>query len=259
MITIGIDLGSAYTKAALLKDYNLIAQHIEPTGYDPEKAAQICINEMLRKCDLKVQQIDNIISTGYGRRRIPIARDTVSEITANARGALWVSPGLKVRTIIDIGGQDAKVIAIDEKGRVANFQLNDRCAAGTGRSLEVMASAFGLSVGDFAQMALKSKKRVEISNTCTVYARSEALSLLTKGIKLEDISAGLHRAIAERVAVMARKVGINPVVLFDGGPAKNLALRKNLVEAIGMEVHIPENPQIIAAIGVALMAAEHDE
>lgn len=256
VITIGIDLGSAYTKTALLKDHNLISHHIEPTSYDPEKTAKICINEVLRKCNLKIQQIDNIVSTGYSRRRIPIAKGIVSEITANARGALWVSHGLKVRTIIDIGGQDTKVIAIDEEGRVANFQMNDRCAAGTGRFLEVMARAFGFSMNDFAQMALKSKTHVEISNTCTVYARSEALSLLTRGIKLEDINMALHRAIVERVAIMARKVGINPVVLFDGGPANNLALRQIMVEVIGMEVYVPDHPQIVAAIGAAVIAAE---
>ena len=173
----------------------------------------------------------------------------MTEISCHAKGALYFIP--TARTVVDIGGQDSKVIAI-ENGKVAEFVMNDKCAAGTGRFLEVMAAALNLKVEELGEVAEKAKRATKISSTCTVFAESEVISHLASGEKVEDIVAGIHEAIASRIAAMARRVRIEPDIVLTGGVAKNRAMKKALEKEFGMEIKTPPEPQIVGAVGAAL-------
>lgn len=257
MITCGLDIGSTYTKAAVLSDLNLIGHATVPTGVDAEGAARRALNQALNMAGLRRDDLSLVFSTGYGRSIVEVADRTISEITANARGARWVGSEYgTVRTIIDIGGQDTKVISLNDSGDVRDFLMNDRCAAGTGRFLDVISKSMGVTIDDLGRMAMESQKMIKINATCTVFARSEVVSLLARGVSKQAIASGLHCAIARRVGVMARKVGIRDVVIFDGGPARNPGMRAALEEELGLRLVVPERPQIVTAIGAALLAAE---
>ena len=194
---------------------------------------------------------DRIVATGYGRRSIPFARKAVSEITAQAEGVTFLYP--EVRGIIDIGGQDSKVILV-ENGKVADFQMNDKCAAGTGRFLEHTARALEASVEDLGRMALASRSPASISSMCTVFAESEVISLRAQGVPKEDMAAGLVESIARRIAAMARPMGLKEHAALVGGVAKNPAIKTSLERELGCPLYVPPEPQITAALGAALIA-----
>ncbi|NOQ54735.1 MAG: CoA activase, partial [Thermoplasmata archaeon] len=184
------------------------------------------------------------------------ADSTVSEISANAAGTRWVAREMGVRTIIDIGGQDTKVIALDDNLQIANFQMNDKCAAGTGRFLEVLARVLEIPLDELGPVSLTSKDPVAITTTCLVFAKSEVATLITEGYGKEDIVAGIHKAVARRLASMAKKVGVKEVVFFDGGPARNIGMIQALEEELGVKLAVPELPQTVTATGAALLAQE---
>ena len=195
------------------------------------------------------------MSTGYGRNTIDIADDRVTEITAHAKGAKFFFPD--AYSVIDIGGQDSKAIVISKKtGNVIDFQMNDKCAAGTGRFLEVMAHALEVPIEEFGKLALKSSNPASISSTCTVFAESEIISLFARGASKEDIASGIHKSIARRVAGMAKRIGVGPKLVFCGGVAKNDAVKKYLEEELGFEIVRPNYPQLTGAIGAAIIAKE---
>ena len=197
------------------------------------------------------------MSTGYGRNSVSFADDRITEITAHARGVQFFFQD--AHSVIDIGGQDSKAILISKKtGNVVDFQMNDKCAAGTGRFLEVMANALEVPIDKIGGLGLQSNDPASISSTCTVFAESEVISLFAKGTKKEDIAAGIHKSIARRVAGMAKRIGVAPLLVFCGGVAKNVAVRKFLEDELGFEVVIPEQPQLTGAIGAALIAQEHN-
>jgi len=253
MRVIGIDIGSLSTKVAYVEDGKLIDYLIDRSTYRFKEVGHSLFEQILKKYNLNRNQIDKIISTGYGRHSIDIAQEIVTEITAHARGVQYYFPD--VRSIIDIGGQDSKAIIISPKtGKVIDFQMNDKCAAGTGRFLEVMANALEVKISELGEIALKSKNPEPISSICTVFAESEVISLFAQGSKKEDIAMGIHIAIAKRVGGMAKSLNVQPPIVFCGGVAKNPAVIKGLEEVLGFEIKVPPEPQITGALGAALIA-----
>lgn len=255
MLAAGVDIGSTTAKSSVMLNDEIHFGPILSTGANPTEAGERSLKEIISKLDMK--QIDRkyIIATGYGRVKAPFADETVTEISCHGRGARYISPN--IHTVIDIGGQDSKAISIDEDGRVIDFAINDKCAAGTGRFLE-FASKLVLEVPleDLGKLSMNSNNPAKISSTCTVFALTEIVSLLAEGTSKEDIIAGLHNAISQRVATMGKKVGIRPEVMLTGGVSKNLGLRTSLSRELGVPVHIPEkiDPQLVGALGAAIIA-----
>ena len=255
MLTAGIDLGSVCTKVAILAGDELVGHAVAPTGHDPDATASRLLEQALGMAGKVREDLFRVVSTGYGRRRASVARGTISEISANAAGAAWQANN-GVRTIIDIGGQDSKVISLDARGRIDHFVMNDKCAAGTGRFLEVMAELLRVPLEELGETSLRAHSPVKIDNTCVVYAKSEVHALLVHGAQKADIIAGIHRSIAQRVAVLAKRVGVESPVLFDGGPARNAGLRRALEEELAVRLVVPDMPQIVTAVGAALIAQD---
>jgi len=250
--TIGIDIGSLATKLVLLDDTTMIDHRVNRSTYDFKRIGSDLFNEILEKNNLKRSDV-YVMSTGYGRNSIDIADDRITEISAHARGVQYFYPN--AHSVIDIGGQDSKAIVMSQKtGSVIDFQMNDKCAAGTGRFLEVMAHALEVPIEEIGNMALKSNKPSAISSTCTVFAESEVISLFAKGTPKHDIASGIHKSIARRVAGMAKRIGVEPLLVFCGGVAKNVAVKKYLEAELNFEIHTPQYPQLTGAIGAALIA-----
>ncbi|BCV23905.1 acyl-CoA dehydratase activase [Gelria sp. Kuro-4] len=254
MLTAGVDVGSTSAKAVLF-DGRLKAYAVRPTGWNPREAGACVLAEALSRSGFARSDVACIVATGYGRGILPDADRTVTEITCQARGIHYLTG--RGGTIIDIGGQDTKVITTDGDGRVVDFVMNDRCAAGTGRFLEVMATSLGLTVAELGQAA-GPDGGATISSMCTVFAESEVVSLLAQGVAKEKIITGLHRAVARRVRSMVKAPVTSPVVLT-GGAAKNAGLRRAIATELGVEVLVPPEPQISAAVGAALIASEAEE
>lgn len=256
MLSSGIDVGSITTEAVVInEDRIILAYAILETGPDPRNTAENALLAALQKCSRQRSDVSYVVSTGYGRKRVPFTNEIVTEITCIAKGANFLFPG--ARTIIDIGGQDTKVIRTDGTGRVTGFEMNDKCAAGTGRFLEVMARALNVGLETIGERSLLHKKELTISSICTVFAESEVISLLSEGEELEDILYGIHRAVADRtVGLINRLSGIEGEVVMAGGVAKNVGVVKALENELKVQIKIPEEPQIICALGAALMGVE---
>ncbi|MGQ9730710.1 MAG: acyl-CoA dehydratase activase [Candidatus Zipacnadales bacterium] len=255
-LALGLDIGSTTTKAALMEDTVVLSYAVTATGVNCRRAAEFVLAEALRLAQREATDIGYTLSTGYGRRLVQ-ADDTISEIMANAAGARHLARDhTAIRTIIDIGGQDSKVIALDAEGLVRNFAMNDKCAAGTGRFLEVMSRILEVDLEQLGPLSLQSTERVSISSICTVFAETEVVSLLAQDRKVPDIIAAVHRSIAKRIGDLARTVGLDPPIFFDGGPALNIGLRAALQDELGMELIVPEAPQVATAIGAAALAAD---
>jgi predicted CoA-substrate-specific enzyme activase len=250
--TIGVDIGSLATKVVLLDDNKLVDYRVDRSTYDFKRIGHNLFEDILEKNNLKSSDV-YVMSTGYGRNSIDIADDRITEITAHARGTQYFFP--EVHSVIDIGGQDSKAIVISKKtGKVIDFQMNDKCAAGTGRFLEVMARALEVPIEEIGTFALKSNNPAAISSTCTVFAESEVISLFAKGASKEDIASGIHKSIARRVGGMAKRIGVAPQLVFCGGVAKNNAVKNYLEVELGFDIVRPEHPQLTGAIGAALIA-----
>jgi len=251
----GIDVGAATAKAVILGDGKILGYAVRPTGYDVKVAANIVTEEALEKVGRSISPDDlsYIVSTGYARESIGFADKTVTEIICHAKGAHFLIPS--TRFIIDIGGQDSKAIEIDPEGLVTDFAMNDKCAAGTGRFLEVMAQVLEVaSVAEMGPLALQSKEPCRISSTCTVFAETEVVVLRAEGKDRKDLIAGVHKAISARVNAMASSLTVRKDSVFTGGVAKNVAIKKFLEDEFGIELLIPDEPQIIGALGAALVA-----
>jgi len=252
VITAGIDVGSVTTKAVLLlgSDYRGV---IRPTGPDPRQAGTGALEELLSVAGLSLKDVDFIVGTGYGRASLPFINKAVTEITCHARGAHHLLKG--TGTVIDIGGQDSKVIVTDPEGRVVDFAMNDKCAAGTGRFLQVMAGVLGAGLSELGEWG-RAALPAPVNSMCAVFAESEVIGLLAKGVAKEEIAAGICRSVAQRVAAMAARVGARGPVLFTGGVAKNPGVRKFLSDELGEEVIVFPESQMAGAIGAALLARE---
>jgi len=247
MRTAGIDIGSRSVKLVVLRDGEMVHSAIADTGYDPRGVAQGLLDRA---------EWDRVLATGYGRTmaQLHFQAPTVTEIKAHARGVMEHFPGC--RTILDIGGQDTKAISLAKGGKVAKFEMNDRCAAGTGKFLEIMASNLGFSLEDFGAQALRAVEIQQISSMCTVFAESEVTSAIAKGADRREIAKGLHMSVVRRATAMLKRVSLPPGIAFTGGVARNTCLLRLLRQELQQEVVVPDNPDMTGAQGAALLAAE---
>ena len=251
----GIDFGSLVTKAVILRDGEITGCSIISSRTNPKKGGKQALEEAITKANCKREDIKCIVATGYGRRSCSFANKKVTELTCHATGAYYLNPN--IRTVIDIGGQDSKVIKLDGKGSMADFTMNDKCAAGTGRFLEVMAQALEIGLDSMGKVSLNSDKPCSLSSTCTVFAETEVISLIASGANKEDIVAGLHMSIAKRVGSMVKALGLQKDVAFTGGVAKNSGVQCAFEEFLHVNfAPISEDPQIIGALGAALIASK---
>ena len=252
IFTMGIDVGSTASKCVILKDgKELVAKSLVSVGTGTSGPAR-AIAEVLESAGMAREQMDYVLATGYGRNSLDgLADQQMSELSCHAKGAAFLFP--EVRTVIDIGGQDVKVIAIED-GQMRNFVMNDKCAAGTGRFLDVMARVLEVRVEDLGDLGEKSTKEIGISSTCTVFAESEVISQLAVGTDKCDIINGIHRSVAGRVSGLCNRVGVKDMVVMTGGVAQNRGIVKALTEQIGHEIHLSPLTQYNGALGAALFA-----
>jgi (R)-2-hydroxyacyl-CoA dehydratese activating ATPase len=252
----GVDIGSTTTKAVLIDtDQKVIAFSIIDTTYDRNKSGQEALERALKETNGTVADLAAIFSTGYGRRSFELSEKAIPEIICHARGTAHLFPGVK--TIIDVGGQDFKIIELNSDGGIAKFDMNDKCAAGTGRFFEVLSKRLlNVQMEDLGSLALSSRNPCLLSSTCTVFAESEIVSYLSQGIPQSDIAMGMLISVAKRVWAMGKQAGIafeEPIVV-SGGIARNVAAKRAFEERFGKSVYLIENPQMQAALGAALIA-----
>ncbi|MGD9948656.1 MAG: acyl-CoA dehydratase activase [Desulfobulbus sp.] len=252
----GIDAGSTYVKVAVLnQDGNLAGFQHRPTGIDAAGTSRSMLEAIMADLGQPSGSLGSIMATGYSRRIIDVAHDTITEIRAHASGALLTAPvGTTIRTVIDIGGQDSKVIVLGEEGETLNFVMNDKCAAGTGRFLESLARVLELEVGDLGPLSLQSTDPAAINSTCVVFAESEVISLVARKTPPKDIVAGIHEALAKRIGGMARKARFEAGVLLTGGGGLNPGIVRALEDELMVDIHLPLHPQFNGAIGAARIA-----
>jgi predicted CoA-substrate-specific enzyme activase len=254
MIVAGMDIGSITAETVLLENENILAAVILPTGANSRTAAERSLSAALDQAHLPREALSQIVTTGYGRASFPEATKRITEITCHARGAFFLHP--PTRTVIDIGGQDSKVIRLDGQGRNVDFQMNDKCAAGTGRFLEVMARTLEVRLEDLGRLSVRASGTIQISSTCTVFAESEVVSLIADNQPRDVIIHGLHDSIADRIMGLVQRVGIEEEVTLTGGVAKNQGVVQALEERLKVKLFIPPEPQIVGALGAALVARD---
>lgn len=256
MIVGGCDVGSTTGKAVVMKDGEILSHFIIPSTTKPEKTARIAMDEALKGAGISsIDDLEYIVGTGYGRLKVPFANENISEITCHARGAQWLSPS--VRTVVDIGGQDCKVMSLNGKGKVMEFVMNDRCAAGTGRFFEAMARVLDCGLEGISSLDNQNETPANITSQCSVFAESEVVTLINEGTKLSSIIAGINNSVAGRLNSMVRKVGLVEDLALTGGCSKNAGLAKALAEKLKVSViKLPQDPQIAGAVGAAIIAGE---
>ena len=255
MVVAGCDVGALTAKAVVMKNDTILGFEIIRTRAKAVQSAADVMDKLLNKLDLSYEDIDYCVSTGYGRNIIPFAHDDVSEISCHGRGAKWLVP--TIRTIIDGGGQDCKAIRVDENGIVEDFRMNTKCAAGTGRSLELMAEGLGVDVSQLGPLSLEASDPVVLQEPCCVITEIEIRHLVLEGRDSADIAAGISDITARRILHLARNLGVKKDVGLTGGIAKNVGVVDCLERALKMKlVEFPEDPQIIGAIGAAVFAAD---
>ena len=256
MIACGVDLGSTTGKAVIIKDGEIILGEIVMATVKPAVTAQLAVDAALKKAGLSsVKDVAYIVSTGYGRLNVALANENVSEISCHAKGNYFVDP--TVRTVIDIGGQDCKAISLGPNGAPLGFEMNDRCAAGTGRFFQVMAHVLECGIEGIFSADNVSPTPTSISSQCSVFAESEVITLVNNEVPLKDIITGINRAVAGRVSSLARRAGVADKVVLSGGCYLNMGLRAALAEALGCAVNVlPMNPQFMGALGAAVFAQE---
>lgn len=252
MVTAGVDIGSSTSKVVLLENgKRLLGKVVIPIGTGTSGPSR-ALEQAIKEANLRLSDIDMIVATGYGRNNFPGAAYQLSEITCHARGVYELVPG--AQTVIDIGGQDCKAIRVGPGGVVNNFVMNDKCAAGTGRFLEVMSHILETGIDQLADLAATSQHEVSISNTCTVFAESEVISRLSCGTPREDVAAGTIRSVVRRIAGLARRAGVQPLVVMTGG----VSLNRTAVQVMQEELHVPvmasPDAQLTGALGAALFA-----
>ena len=252
MYTMGIDIGSASSKAVILKDgRDIICDAVIQAGTGTSGPDRV-MEEIYSKSGISPDDIKRTVATGYGRFSVETADRQVSEITCHAKGISFLIPG--AHTILDIGGQDVKAIAIDDKGSVRNFYMNDKCAAGTGRFIEVMSRILEVDISEMGDWDEKSKENVVVSSTCTVFAESEVISLLSQKKNKEDIIRGVHNSVVSRASGLLYRTALEDKVVFTGGVAKNEGVYRSLVRELKRPVYRAEEPQITGAVGAACIA-----
>ena len=258
MYVLGIDSGSTSTNAVIMdQDRKMKAFSVVRTGAKSGESAEKVLEDVLKKAGLSREDISWIVSTGYGRVSIPFADENVTEISCHGKGAHYFNP--QIRTILDIGGQDSKAIKLSENGEVKDFVMNDKCAAGTGRFLEMIARTLEVSLDELGAIALTSTEEIEITSMCSVFAESEVISLIANNKEKNDISNGVCNAIAGKAYGLLRRVGLEPGFMMTGGVAKNPGVVRAVEKKLGEKLYICEEPEIVGATGAALYALEQYE
>lgn len=252
MYTMGIDVGSASSKIVILKDGDeIVVSDVVQAGTGTSGPKRV-LEETFEKVSLTLDDMDYIVATGYGRNSVAYANKQISEITCHGRGIAYLVPD--ARTIIDIGGQDAKAIQLDKNGVIQKFAMNDKCAAGTGRFLEVMSRVLEIKLDDMADAHFKADAPAAVSSTCTVFAESEVISLLSQGVALNNIVAGVHKSIASKACSLAYRIGLEEKVVMCGGVAQDMGVVDAIEQELKCKVTVAPNPQITGALGAALLA-----
>ncbi len=255
MITAGCDIGSLTTKAVILNKTRVLGHGVTRSTPDPEADLILVMNQALLGTGIAQEEIVYCIGTGYGRERIPFADKVVSELSCHAKGSKWLMPS--VRTIIDVGGQDCKAMHLDAQGNIEKFCTNDKCAAGTGRFLEVMAKLIGVELEDLGKLAGEAREPIQLAATCTAWCQAEVITKLNLKVPKADIAAGVNNAMAARVAIVAKAAGVEKDVCMTGGVAKNVGVLKALEEHLAVPMRrLRADPQIIGALGAAVVARE---
>jgi predicted CoA-substrate-specific enzyme activase len=254
----GIDVGSLTAQAVIIQNGSIVASSSIKVKPNPLDSARTVLFTVLEQSGLEKGDLGFTVSTGYGREQVQkegLSQANVSEISAHGKGAHWLLPS--VRTVIDIGGQDAKVIRVSDTGDLDDFVMNDKCAAGTGRFLEVMARTLGVGLEELGPLSFQARNPIELSTRCSIYCETEVLHYLQRGAEKADIAASVNRTMAERVMALVRRVGVGKEVTMTGGVAKNVAVRKELERLLGMRmVEYSVDSQIVGALGAALVARE---
>ena len=254
MIFAGVDIGSRAAKAVIMNDNSIISSAICDTGPESAKTSYAVIGNAIKETGLSLDDIHNIVATGYGRVLVPFAAENISEISCHARGINWYFPS--VRTILDMGGQDCKAINCNGEGVVTNFVMNDKCAGGTGRFLEMIADVLNVSLEDIGDLSLRSNNAIPFNTICAVFAKSDAITYLRKGAAKSDILAGLHEAIATRSLNLLKRISIEKDFTTTGGISKNKGMVTKLAQKVGLEPLLCEDPQLVGALGAAIFARE---
>jgi len=250
LITAGIDMGSKNVKVAILKDGQILSEGLTPSGFDQKTAAEKIFNEVLKKAGLSHGDIDYIVATGAGKDVAPNANSEISVMGADALGGTFLYPS--ARTVIDVGAEVARAVRCDEKGKMIDFVVNEKCAAGAGTFIEAMARTLEVKLEEIGPLSLKAEKTVSMSAQCTIFAESEVVSLIHEKISKADIARAIHDAIANRIASMARRLGIQRDVVLVGGVAKNVGFLTSLQKTLGVDLLVPEEPEFVGALGAAL-------
>ncbi|KPK03373.1 MAG: hypothetical protein AMS20_10720 [Gemmatimonas sp. SG8_28] len=252
----GVDVGSTQTKAVIIdEDRAIVARSLTMTGANVIRAAEESFAEALASGNLREEEVEYVVGTGYGRYKVTFGNTQVTEISCHGRGAVHMFPD--TRTVVDMGGQDTKAIRVSATGEIVDFCMNDKCAAGTGRFLGAASSALDIPLDELGPTALRGEKAVKISTTCTVFAESEVLSWLGKGKRIEDILLGVHQSIAARSTGLLRRVGVEEKVTFTGGVARNVAMIDALNRSLGVAVNVSDDSHYMGALGAALFALDH--
>jgi predicted CoA-substrate-specific enzyme activase len=254
MLTMGVDIGSTASKAVILEDgKRIMARQLVAAGTGTRGPAEV-YKKALEEAGVERSQITRVVATGYGRLNFAQADRELSEVSCHGKGMVFLCP--QVRTVIDIGGQDAKALLLDDWGYLDHFIMNDKCAAGTGRFLEAMSRVLDVQVEDMGMLSERSQNPVSISSTCAVFAESEVISRLSSGETVEDIVAGIHVSVAKKVSGLAVRVGYRPQVAMSGGVAKNRGIVRAMEQELQCEILVPEDCQMAGAIGAALFACQ---
>ncbi|MBI4319935.1 MAG: hypothetical protein HY675_15710 [Chloroflexi bacterium] len=258
MITFGIDIGSVSAKAAIMLDGEISSWSLIRTGPDSAETAKKVMQQVLDELDLRLEDVDYIVSTGYGRVVVPFAQKSITEISCHAKGANWFFPS--ARSILDMGGQDCKAIKCDETGKVVDFAMNDKCAAGTGRYFEIIAGLLDLPLHDIGPLSLDVAADVApMSSKCAVFARSEAMGMLRRGVPKNEILAAVAEAVTDRVRNLMSRVGVVEDFVISGGIGKNVGVVERIERKLGVRAYLAEEPQIVGAVGAAIFARERFE
>lgn len=253
MITAGIDMGAKIIKVLILKDGKILANGSSIGGLEEKKVAEQLFDEVVQKAGIKRSDINRIVATGTGHSSVPFANDTITEIGAAAKGAAFLFPS--ARTVIDVGAEEGRGIRCDERGRVKDFAVNDKCAAGAGAFIESMSRALEMDITEFGNIALKSTKSIPMNAQCAVFAESEVVSLVHAKTPKADISRAVHEAMADRIISMVRRVGIEKDVALIGGIARGVGFVDAMKRGLETDLMVPEEPEYVGALGAALAAA----
>jgi len=252
LITAGLDIGHQSIKGVLWDDRKILGHIILQLAEEVDAAAKMAFQELLFRAKMKPGQVDRLFATGVEREKVSIAHGHRTEMSCHLRGAHWLFPA--VRTVIDTGAEGIRILKGDAEGNLTHFVLNDRCAAGTGIFLETVAMMMRISLSKMGPLSLLSSGKISLTSTCAVFAESEIVGQIHRGAIREDILRAVHESVASKIAVLTKRIGIEPEVIQTGGVARNPGIVEALTRNLGMKIQVPENPEIVGALGAAILA-----